>query len=78
MLKISNERPGNHAILIEAGMHGNEWTTVLSALYFIDAIIPEYKRLSAYLKNRDWYVNIKNLYFFMNSLILSAYILQSQ
>ncbi|XP_026724816.1 zinc carboxypeptidase A 1-like [Trichoplusia ni] len=56
MLKISNERPGNHAILIEAGMHGNEWTTVLSALYFIDSIIPDYKRLSAYLKNRDWYI----------------------
>uniref|UniRef100_A0A2A4JFG8 Peptidase M14 domain-containing protein n=1 Tax=Heliothis virescens TaxID=7102 RepID=A0A2A4JFG8_HELVI len=55
-LKISNGKPYNVAILVDGGTHGREWTSVISALYFIDSLVKNYDKQPEYMKKRDWHV----------------------
>ncbi|XP_047027952.1 metallocarboxypeptidase A-like protein MCYG_01475 [Helicoverpa zea] len=55
-LKISNGKRYNVAILVDGGTHGREWTSVISALYFIDSLVKNYDKQPEYMKKRDWHV----------------------
>ncbi|XP_072945721.1 carboxypeptidase A1-like [Epargyreus clarus] len=56
MIKLSNGNPSNPAILIDGGMHAREWTSVVSVLYFIDAIARNYSKQPPFITNNDWYI----------------------
>ncbi|CAH0664146.1 unnamed protein product [Spodoptera exigua] len=56
VLKISTMNPTNKAILIESGIHGSEWTAVISSLYFIDSIVRNFDQQPSYVKERDWHI----------------------
>lgn len=55
MLKITNGNKGNAAILVDGGIHGSEWASVISALYFIDSVVNNYTKQPEYFKKFDWY-----------------------
>ncbi|XP_050551710.1 zinc carboxypeptidase-like [Spodoptera frugiperda] len=56
VLKISTMNPTNKAILIDSGIHGCEWTSVVSTLYFIDSIVHSFYKQPSYIKDRDWHI----------------------
>ncbi|CAG9782207.1 unnamed protein product [Diatraea saccharalis] len=56
MLKVTNGKIGNGAVLIEAGMHGREWLGVSSLLYFVETITSNFNTQPGYIRHKDWYI----------------------
>ncbi|KAJ0172691.1 hypothetical protein K1T71_011830 [Dendrolimus kikuchii] len=53
---LSDRRINAPAILIDGGMHGREWTSVFSVLYFLESIAWNFTSQPEFIRNKMWFI----------------------
>ncbi|KAI5642069.1 zinc carboxypeptidase domain-containing protein [Phthorimaea operculella] len=56
MMKVSNGKPGNSGVWIDAAIHPREWISVAVVTYFANALVRRFQDLPSSVTNKDWYL----------------------